>query len=163
MHPVLPLLVDQPVVLVLGLQAAARGAEHHPGALGQRLGDLEPRLGHRLAGGEERELGEGVVERQLLPAEVLLRAVAADLPADGDREPLDVREIERRRCRERPSRIAAMVSPAVRPSALTAPWPVMTTRAPATLLLGRDQVLHGPHDGVDGGDVELGLRSARWR
>ena len=76
----------------------------------------------------QRELGEGVVERQLLAAEMLLRAVAADLAADGDRQPLDVLELERRRCRERPSRIAAMVSPAVRPRALTAPWPVMTTR-----------------------------------
>ena len=110
MHAVLPLLVDEPVVLVLGLQAAARGAEHHPCPLGQRAADLEPRLGHRLAGGEEGELGEAVVEGQLLPAEVRLGVVAADLAADGDREPLDVGKLERRRCPSGPRRIAAIVS-----------------------------------------------------
>ena len=84
-NAVLPLLVDEAVVLVLGLQAAARGAEDDAGALGERLADVEAGLRHRLAGGEEGELAEGVVEGQLLPGEVLLGAVAADLAADRDR------------------------------------------------------------------------------
>src|ERR671918_2186456 len=58
---------------------------------------------------------------------------------------------------DRPSRMAAMVSAALRPRALIAPWPVITTRRIGALLLRRDQVLHGAHHGGDAADVELGV------
>jgi hypothetical protein len=45
-----------------------------PASLGQGLGDLEAGALHRLARGEERELGEAVVEGELLAREMRFRA-----------------------------------------------------------------------------------------
>ena len=91
---VAPLLVDRAVVLVVGVEPPARGAQHHARARGELAPEGEPRLRDGLARGDQRELGEPVVERDLLAVPVLLGNVAVDLRADLDGEPLHVADLQ---------------------------------------------------------------------
>ena len=95
MHPVLALFIDGAVILVPGVHAAARRAQNDAGLRGQFALERQARLANRLFRRQQGELREPVVKRDLLAVEMRLGVIVADLPADLDRQPVDIADIQR--------------------------------------------------------------------
>ena len=95
MDPVLAVLIDRAIVFVLGRQPTARRAKHHAGPVRQIAGKRQPGLAKRFTRGDQGELREPVIKRDLLAVEQRLGVVVPDLPADLDRQPVDIANIQR--------------------------------------------------------------------
>jgi|GEM_PF-5864681 len=94
MHPVFALFIDHAVIVVLGGQTTAGGAQNHPGPQRQFPGKLKPGLANRLLGGDQCKLSKPVIERHLLAVELAFCVPCMDLAADFDRQPIHIAEIE---------------------------------------------------------------------
>lgn len=94
MDAVLALFIDGAVIFVPGVHATRGGAQHHARAQAKLALEDQPRLLDRLARGQKRELRELVVKNDLLAVEIDLRLPVAHLPADPDRQPVDVAKVQ---------------------------------------------------------------------
>ena len=95
MHTVLPFLVHQPVVFVLRLQSTTRSSQNDTRLGGQRIRQLKASVCNSLVSGDQRELGEDVIERDLLAGEARGGVVVPDLPTDLDRQTVSVLKFQR--------------------------------------------------------------------
>ncbi len=94
MDAVLALFVDDAVILVLGVQPAARRAQHDAGPGREFARERQAGLRHRLACRDQGELGEPVIKRDLLAVEMIVLVVAAYLRADLHRQAIHVTDVE---------------------------------------------------------------------
>ena len=164
MDAVLPFLVDGAVVLVLRVQPAARGAEDDARLGGELARELEPGLSDRLARRDKRELREAVVKRLLLAVEMRVGLVVLDLPADPDRQPVDVADVEvADPAAAFPHRLEGLGDGMAERIDRACPGDDDAFHRRGSRLLLGNQPLDGADDGGDRGDVEVGLRRARWR
>ena len=96
MDAVLPLLIDSAIVLVPGVQATAGRSQDDPRPQAKRALKMQARLLNRLLGGQQGELGELVIEQDLLAVEIGLGRPVVDLSADLDRQAIDIAKIQLR-------------------------------------------------------------------
>ena len=94
MDAVFAVLVNGAVVLIQRLHPATRSAKNNARRRGQITGEPDARLRDRLARGQEGKLGEPVIQGDLLAVEMILGGIVLNLPADLDRQPVDVANVE---------------------------------------------------------------------
>ncbi len=122
------LAVEAPRRFVVGVLAADAGADHDGRVLAEAVArEVDAGLRDRLARRDERKLRDAVEQDQLLLVEVRQRIEIAHFGGDAEAQRFARQRGDRR---DRGASFARLfqVAGAVRPSGVTAPMPVMTTR-----------------------------------
>ena len=93
-NPVFTLFIDRAVVLIPGVHTPGRRAKHNARPRRQFAGKAEARLLQRFFRGDQGELCEAVIKNDLLTVEQCLGVIVFDLPADLDRQPVHITQLQ---------------------------------------------------------------------